>query len=291
LNTWLILGGNGQLGKSVAHELENRDIKYRALGREDADITDQMQIDALFESIRPSMVINAAAWTAVDLAEESYSDAFAVNCDGARTVAIASKKWGARLIHISTDYVFSGELSGPYEVKDATNPKTVYGQSKLCGEKAVVSEYADGSVIVRTAWLYSQYGNNFVKTIIRKAMRNETINVVDDQFGQPTSASDLSNFLVELGRNFPNNEILHGTNSGQCSWFDLAQTIYECVGCDPALVLGIDSSSYPTKAPRPRHSALSHERLSELGIPSMRDWKLAALEEVPHILSTMKTES
>jgi dTDP-4-dehydrorhamnose reductase len=290
LNTWLILGGSGQLGKSVAHELVNRDFEYRAIGRNVADLTNQGQIDALFESVRPSTVINAAAWTAVDLAEENSSDTFAVNCDGARTVAIASKKCGAKLIHISTDYVFSGELSRPYEVGDATNPKSVYGQSKLCGENAVFSEYASGSVIVRTAWLYSQYGNNFVKTMIRKALKNEEINVVDDQFGQPTSATDLSRFLVELGLNFPHNEILHGTNSGRCSWFDLAQTIYACVGLDPALVSRINSDSYPTKAPRPRNSALSHTRSIELGLPLMRDWKLAALEEVPHILSTMKQE-
>lgn len=290
MSTWLILGGNGQLGQSLAQELDVRGIKYHSKSHAEADISDAAQIDALFDSTRPSIVINAAAWTAVDLAEDNHSNAFSVNCDGARVVAISARNVGARLIHISTDYVFSGALTRPYEVDDETIPQTVYGQSKLCGENAVNSAYGNGSVIVRTAWLYSQFGNNFVKTIIRKAMKHEAINVVDDQLGQPTSALDLSRFLIELGKSFPVDGILHGTNSGKCSWFDLAVTIYECVGVDPSLVSAVQSSRYPTKAPRPRNSALSHKRTVELGIPLMREWKQSALEAIPQILSTMKSE-
>ena len=286
LTNWLILGRNGQLGLTLANNLKESNIEFFAVGRDECDVTDLPSLLGLVEEIHPGVIVNAAAWTAVDLAEDRVLEAFAANSDGARNAAIAARACQARLIHVSTDYVFAGDLDRPYEVDDVAIPKTVYGQSKLSGELAVTEEYYENSVIVRTAWLYSEYGSNFVKTVMRKALNHEAMKVVCDQFGQPTSAADLASHIVDLGVQHSCTGVLHGTNSGVSTWYDLAVSIYEMLDRDSTLVSSVSSDAFPTKAIRPRNSVLSHQRTASLGIPLMKDWRIALSEALPVIFDT-----
>ena len=214
---WLILGANGQLGKSLQTVLTTNDISFTAIDRQTLDITDRDACSKLFNSLSPEVVVNCAAWTAVDLAEDNETEAFRINCDATRNIAIAAREIHAINVHISTDYVFSGVADTPYDVDSPTAPVSVYGNSKLCGEVAISEEYPDRSYIVRTAWLYSPHGGNFVKTMIRKARSASAVRVVCDQLGQPTLAADLAQHIVDLVISHAPFGIFHGTNSGVAS--------------------------------------------------------------------------
>jgi dTDP-4-dehydrorhamnose reductase len=272
---WLILGGNGQLGQSLQLVLGQQKIPYTVAGRDTLDIGNLSDCRRFINEQRPEVVVNCAAWTAVDLAEDNEAQAFLINSDGARNVAIACREVNAVLVHVSTDYVFSGIATEPYEVDYPTAPVSVYGKSKLGGEQAVATEYAEGSYIVRTAWLYSQFGSNFVKTMIRKGLSSSPVRVVSDQLGQPTLATDLAEHIVNIVTNNAPFGIFHGTNAGQGSWYELTREIYSLLGVDQSLVTPVPTSEYPTKAIRPQYSVLSHAHTAALHIPQMRDWKSA----------------
>jgi dTDP-4-dehydrorhamnose reductase len=289
--TWLILGSSGQLGIAVSQELGERVSDFRAWSRRDLNVTQGPIVEAFVAQLSPRLIVNCAAWTDVDRAESNEIAASRVNSDGAENIAVAAKECGARFIHISTDYVFSGEGASPWEVDDVIVPKSAYGRTKAEGEARVVKSYPDNSFIVRTAWLYSPWGKNFAKTLTRLAIKGEgEVKVVNDQFGQPTSAIDLAKQLVELGLSDAPVGIYHGTNSGQATWFEFAQEIFKLAGADARRIVPIPSSEYPRPAKRPTNSVLSHKAWAKTSIEPMRDWRIALAEAMPSIISTVEAE-
>ena len=287
---WLVLGGSGQLGQSLKEVLAQSGIEHIVVGRNEVDITHQSNVESFLKTTQPTVVVNCAAWTAVDAAEDHVAEANIINNVGTRHIAIASRKNNARLFHVSTDYVFPGTSNKPYAEHDATGPVSVYGKSKLAGEQAIQNEHPENSLIIRTAWLYSQYQANFVKTMVRKALQTAPVRVVSDQLGQPTLATDLARHMIMLANHPTANGIFHGTNSGSTSWFGLTLAIYRALGVDEALVTPVPSSEYPTKATRPSNSVLSHQRTIDLGIPEMQNWEDALKIALPEITSTIENE-
>jgi len=279
--TWLVLGGNGQLGNALSVVLDARGVDFRAWGSSDLDIRSSSRTKELIEALKPSVVINAAAWTDVDGAESDPGGAYAVNAKGAHNLAQASKAIGAVFAHVSTDYVFSGVGSVPWKESDLRNPVSVYGTTKAAGEVAVLTEYPEQSYVFRTAWLYSEWGNNFAKTMARLALKSDgEVKVVDDQIGQPTSATDLADQIVmSIEARLPFG-IYHATNCGQASWFEFAQEIFRLsgYGVSSERVKRIDSTSIVRPAKRPTFSVLGHDAWTAVGangisIGPMRDWK------------------
>ena len=289
--TWLITGGTGQLGIALSRELASRGILFEAHGSQDLDITKGRIVRDLTADLSPLVIINCAAWTDVDGAEKNEFEALRVNGDGADNVAQAAKKCGAKLIHASTDYVFSGESKSPWQISSEVNPQSAYGRTKAAGEKHVLAAYPENSIIVRTAWLYSPWGKNFAKTMTQLAINGDSdVQVVDDQIGQPTSATDLAKQLIELGLSSSPAGIYHGTNSGEATWFEFAQAIFELAGGDLKRVVPVSSNEYPRAAKRPQYSVLSHKEWARTTIEPMRDWRIALEEAMPAIISVVKAE-
>jgi dTDP-4-dehydrorhamnose reductase len=288
---WLITGGSGQLGIAVSEELDSRGLIFTALSSSDLDITDGKVIADFIATNSPSVIVNCAAWTDVDGAESNEESASKVNGQGPENLAVAAAKIGVRLIHVSTDYVFSGESQKPFEIDDQIDPQSAYGRTKADGEKKVLTTYPENSYVVRTAWLYSAKGKNFAKTMTRLALNGDgEVRVVNDQIGQPTSAVDLAKQIVDLGLGVAPAGIYHGTNGGQASWFYFAQEIFSLAGADINRVVPVSSNEYPRPAKRPSYSVLSHEEWSKTSIAPLRDWKIALASVMPAIISTMKTE-
>lgn len=269
----LITGSNGQLGSELVDLYASRGDVVRGLDIPDIDITSQDSIAQAFLEFPPDVVINCAAWTAVDAAEEHEAAALAVNGIGPDLVARACAAIGAWMVQISTDYVFSGDASSPYDEDAAPNPQSAYGRTKLVGEEAVRDALPDAHYIVRTAWLYGHRGQNFVKTMLRLEGERETIDVVDDQVGQPTYARDLAaQIALLIDARLPAGNF-HATNAGQVSWFGFTQEIFRLIGADPARVVAVTSEQFVRPAPRPAYSVLGHRKWEEFGIPMMRPWQ------------------
>ena len=265
----LITGANGQLGnclRDLAKEYQDKYLFYYTDVAE-LDITDSAAIDQYVVDHRIDIILNAAAYTAVDKAEDDEANAYRINCEAVRNLAMATKKHGLFLVHISTDYVFAGDASAPYEETDTPAPKSVYGASKLAGER-VVLESGCRAVIIRTSWLYSEYGHNFVKTMLRLGSEREVVKVVNDQVGGPTYAGDLARVVMSMLEHQPETgtEIYHFANEGVCSWFDLAKTVMEMGGLE-CRVEPISTSEYPAKARRPASSSFNLRKIkSTLGV-------------------------
>jgi dTDP-4-dehydrorhamnose reductase len=288
---WLITGGNGQLGIALAQELDYRGIDCKTFGSKDMDIRNSAVVKDIVLKFSPEVIINCAAWTDVDGAESNELLAFSVNSEGAENVAKSSKLGHSKLLHISTDYVFSGVNQKPWLVADDVNPQSAYGRTKAEGEDRVLAAYPENSFVVRTAWLYSPWGKNFAKTMTRIAMNDfGEARVVNDQVGQPTSAKDLAKQIVELGLSISPPGIYHATNLGQGTWFEFAQEIFKLAGADKNRVVPVSSSEYPRSAKRPAYSVLSHDGWAKTNIPSMRDWRIALAEAMPSIISVVKAE-
>ena len=272
----LVTGANGQLGSELV-ALYSARPEDQVLGVDlpDVDLTSESSVAAVFDSFSPDVVINCAAWTAVDAAEENEAGALAVNGEGPRVLAKACRASGAWLVQISTDYVFSGEATSPYAEDATPDPRSAYGRPKLAGEVAVREELTDAHYIVRTAWLYGHQGNNFVKTMLRLEKERETIDVVDDQVGQPTYAADLASQIVALLDLRPAAGTFHGTNSGEVSWHGLTQEIFRLIGADPARVIAVTSEQFVRPAPRPAYSVLGHDHWTAVGLAPMRAWQEA----------------
>jgi dTDP-4-dehydrorhamnose reductase len=289
--TWLIAGGSGQLGIAVSQELGERGLLFNAWSSKDLNITQGPIVRDVVSELSPKVIINCAAWTDVDGAEINELEASRVNVDGAENLALAAKNCGAKLIHVSTDYVFSGVSESPWQTGDVINPQSAYGRTKADGEGRVLRAYPENSTIVRTAWLYSPWGKNFAKTMTRLAINGESeVRVVSDQKGQPTSATDLAKQLVELGLSNSPAGIYHGTNSGQGTWFEFAQEIFNLTGADTNRVVPVSSSEYPRPAKRPSYSVLSHDEWTKTTVQPMRDWRIALEEAMPAIISAVKAE-
>ena len=289
--TWLITCSSGQLGIAVSQELGERGILFNAWGSQDLDITQRPIVRDIIAKLSPKVIINCAAWTDVDGAESSELSASRVNSDGAENVALAAKEIDAKLIHISTDYVFSGQSESPWKVDDEINPQSAYGRTKAEGERRVQAGCPEHASIVRTAWLYSPWGKNFAKTMTKLAIKGDgEVRVVNDQVGQPTSAMDLAQQLVELGLSTSPVGIYHGTNSGQATWFEFAQEIFKLAGAEVSRVVPVSSSEYPRPAKRPAYSVLSHAAWAKTSVKPMIDWRISLSEAMPAIISAVKVE-
>ena len=272
----LVTGGNGQLGSALVDLLSARTADV-VLGIDlpDIDITAPDSVREVFAQFAPDVVINCAAWTAVDAAEDHEADALKVNGDGPRVLAEACKAAGAWLVQISTDYVFAGDANTPYAEDARPDPKTAYGRTKLAGEIAVQDVLPGAHYLVRTAWLYGLQGNNFVKTMLELESVRDNVSVVDDQRGQPTYAGDLAEQILLLLDARPPAGIFHATNSGATTWFELTRAIYENIGADPQRVLATDSASFVRPAPRPAYSVLGQDKWKSVGLTPMREWRAA----------------
>ena len=277
MTRYLITGASGMLGRDLQAALAGRE--FTALGRADLDVTD---LHAVTDAARGhDVIINAAAYTQVDDAETNEDAAFAVNAVGPRNLATAAAAHGARLVQVSTDYVFNGSATSPYQESTPVDPISAYGRTKAAGETFVLAENPAGSFIVRTAWLYGAHGPNFAKTMVRLAGSHDTVSVVNDQLGQPTWTGDLAAQIVTLLDSEAPAGIYHGTNSGIASWFDFARAIFEAAGLDPERVTPTDSSTFVRPAPRPSYSVLGHDAWLAAGLEPMRDWR-EALTEAAH---------
>jgi dTDP-4-dehydrorhamnose reductase len=286
---WLILGGDGQLGRAMSVELAKNKAEYISLGRLQLDITNQQAIESIFEKNLPDVVLNAAAWTNVDSAETSEDEARLINAYGPQLLAEACSKINAKLVHISTDYVFSGISDIPWSENSEVAPVSAYGRTKAAGERAVSETYPNSSYIVRTAWLYSPWGKNFVKTLIKLALTGSgNVEVVSDQIGQPTSAVDLVRQIRLMVIENVSPGIYHGTNSGQASWFELAQEIFKLAEEDSGRVLAVNSTYFSRPAKRPAYSVLGGNHWMEEGLSPMRTWKEALAEAFPEIVLAIK---
>jgi dTDP-4-dehydrorhamnose reductase len=274
MNRWLVTGAGGMLGQDMVTCLERDGEPVLALTRADLDITDRAAVTAAFLGCRPDIVVNCAAWTAVDEAEAHEDEAFGVNGRGARLVAAACAGSGARLIHISTDYVFAGDARRPYTEHDRCGPRTAYGRTKLAGERAVTELLPGSGYIVRTAWLYGAHGPNFVRTMIGLERRREMVDVVDDQHGQPTWTMDVAGQVIALGRSRAPAGVYHATSSGETTWFGFAREIFRLLGADAARVRPVTSGAYPRPAPRPAYSVLGHGAWANAGIKPIPGWRL-----------------
>ena len=284
---WLIVGG-GQLAKSLEAELTTNNIAFVSLTHSQLDISDKNQVNDVLLGERPNVVVNGAAWTNVDLAETHEAEARIVNALGPEFLAQASMQIESSFVQISTDYVFSGLSRTPWRENAVTAPKSAYGRTKAEGEYRVLKAYPQGTKVLRTAWLYSQYGKNFVKTIAKVALEeSRTVEVVSDQIGQPTSAYDLASHIRLLVEANAQPGIYHGTNAGSASWFDLAQFVFNFCGADPERVKPCNTINEERIAIRPHYSVLGHEKWLEEGLMPMRDWRIALKDALPTIISEL----
>lgn len=288
---WLVTGASGQLGLALQEELTQRGIDFVGANSSELDITKPLIVNQMVDSIKPSVIINAAAWTDVDGAESNETAAYSVNALGPQNLANAASKAGERLVQISTDYVFSGDASSPWSEKAPHNPQSVYGSTKSEGESFVLTTLPSNSYVIRTAWLYSSVGKNFAKTMTNLALNQKgKVRVVNDQIGQPTFAGDLAKQIVELVLSEAPAGIYHGTNSGQATWFEFAQQIFRLAGADVSRIIPVSTSEFPRPAKRPAYSVLSHDTWAGTSVPEMKNWKIALEEAMSAIISAVKAE-
>ena len=260
----IITGGNGQLGMSLRELLESReDIDATFIDIEDLDLTNRNDVCQYFKKYQCDILVNCAAYTAVDKAESEIDKAESVNIKAVRNIAEAAVDNSFKIIHISTDYVFDGEKESAYEETDIPNPKTIYGKTKLEGEKILLSILPE-AIIIRTAWLYSLYGKNFFLTMKGKAMRRETARVVDDQIGSPTNAEDLACTIIQIiySKDWKPG-IFHFSNLGETTWFDFTREIYKLYGADENLISPIKTSELNSPAQRPKYSILDKTKIKK----------------------------
>ena len=266
----MITGANGQLGQELVQQFNQTQFSIYAFTKNDLDITDEEKVQKVVEEIQPDVIINAAAYTKVDLAETEEDLAYNINGFAQRNLAVAAEKVGAKICYVSTDYVFDGTATIPYKEYDACNPLGVYGKSKYVGEQ-LTQTLSSKYFIVRTSWVYGEYGSNFVKTMLRLAENRDELGVVHDQVGSPTYTVDLAEFIIQLVQT-EKYGIYHCTNSGTCSWYEFAQAIFEESGLH-IQVNPLTSEQYPTPAARPHYSVLDNMALKINGFSPMRHWR------------------
>ena len=270
----LVTGCNGQLGKAIQKEYESETAELILTDVADLDITDNAQVLQFVREHKPQVIMNCAAHTAVDLCEEQWDLAYRINAIGPRNLAIAATQTGAKLMHISTDYVFSGDGDHPYTEFDPVGPNSAYGKTKLEGER-FVQQFAKNYFIIRTAWLYGD-GKNFVKTMLKLSETRDNVSVVKDQFGSPTSAKELAKMMHHLEPT-ENYGLFHGTCEGSCSWADFADEIFRLAGL-PTKVNHITTEEYGSATRRPAYSVLDNYMLRLTTDFRMADWQDAIRE-------------
>ena len=273
MTRWLVTGAGGQLGSDLVSVLTDSGDEVVGFTRADLDIADERAVRRAVDEVWPDVVVNAAAYTRVDDAETHEDDAYRVNATGPGVLAIATAG-RARLLHVSTDYVFDGTGSSPYAEDAPAAPRSAYGRTKLAGERAAFSVHPD-VYVVRTAWVYGATGGNFVKTMASLESTRETVSVVDDQRGSPTWSRDLAIALATLGRSGAAPGVYHVTGSGETTWYGLARAVFEELGADPERVLPTTSDAFPRPAPRPAYSVLGTQRWRAAGMPALPDWRAA----------------
>jgi len=281
MTRWLVTGARGLLGRELVARLEGEGEPVTGLAHHELDVTDAAAAVRAVRGHRADVVVNCAAWTAVDEAEDRENAAGRVNGLGPLHLANACAAGRARLIQVSTDYVFSGTAGRPYPERGATGPRTAYGRTKLAGERAVLRVLPAAGLVVRTAWLYGAHGPNFVRTMIGLERGGQSVPVVADQRGQPTWTADVAGQILALVRSGAPAGIYHATSSGEATWFDLAAEVFRLLGADPARVRPVPSAGYPRRAPRPAYSVLGHAAWAGLGIPAIGDWRLRLREALP----------
>ena len=270
----LVTGANGQLGKSIKSlvEPQKKSYSFVFVTRDQLDLSSPSNIQNYFDTHKFDLIINCAAYTAVDKAESYQEEADMINHIAVKKIAEIAKSNNIKLIHISTDFVFDGLKHKPYSESDACSPLNIYGKTKLEGENAILSIMKFNAIIIRTSWLYSEFGNNFVSTIIKLAQKNNNLNIVSDQMGTPTYAKDLGQAILNIIKNEKFNEpnrvteIYHYSNEGECSWYDFAKEVINISGIK-CTISSINSEDYPTAAIRPRNTIMSKEKISnEFGL-------------------------
>ncbi|HFI0142927.1 TPA: dTDP-4-dehydrorhamnose reductase [Streptococcus suis] len=267
---FMVTGVNGQLGYDVMMQLKEMNFDVIAPRRDEFDLTNKDQVEKYMIKEKPDVIIHCAAYTTVDKAEDEKDLCYLVNVEGTRVVVEAAKEINARVVYISTDYVFDGLGQAPHAEENETNPVNYYGYSKEQGEK-IVRELIDKHFIVRTSWVYGSNGNNFVRTMLKLAESRNEINVVSDQIGAPTYSKDLADFIINL---VMTNQygIYHGVNEGYCSWYEFAKTIFEKSGIEMK-INPISTKEYPTKAARSLNSKLSKRNTDKAGINRLPHWE------------------
>ena len=280
----LVIGKNGQVGQSIQNLVNKTsnsnlsDYGFVFVGRDELDLSKASNIQAYFEKNKFDVVINCAAFTDVEKAEVDENDASLINHIAVKEVATIAKKNNMKLIHISTDFVFDGDKREPYIESDKTSPVNIYGKTKLAGEFAAISIMKFNAVVLRSSWIYSEFGNNFVDTIIKNATLKGQLNIISDQFGTPTYANDLAQIIIDIlikdkfnEREMPS-EIFHYSNEGECSWFDFAKEIVDILQIDCNLS-PITSDDYSQLAKRPKYTVLSKTKISEEFDLNINYWK------------------
>ena len=284
--TWLVLGANGQLGQELINLLKTRNIEAIGTDQKEIDFAKPNEISEKLKKLNPSHIVNCGAYTQVDKAEQEPELANLINAQAVGEIAKFASEGQIPFVHISTDYVFDGTATSPYLENEKVNPKSVYGSSKALGEKETV-ENNSSAYILRTAWVYGEYGNNFPKVIAKKLKNNEELNVVNDQIGSPTWTFDLASAIVEVLEKKPEPGIYHVTNSESCSWFEFAQEIARSINADVNLVKPTDSKSFVRPAVRPKYSVLSNIKWKNAGLTPLRSWKAAWDKAAPTVLSNL----
>lgn len=279
----LVTGLHGQLGQEVTRQFQDK-YELALFNRSSLDIRDFNAVESLIFDTEPDVVINAAAYTNVEKAEEDSATAFRVNAIGAQNLALACKKVGSKFVHISTDYIFDGSKTEPYEEFDAPNPLSVYGKSKWWGEK-LIEQVGGKYFILRTSWLYGD-GPNFVRTMLRLAAERDKLTVVADQYGTPTSTKDLV-WVIEKLMATDFYGVYHASNNGSCTWYEFAQEIFKLAGKE-VIVEPVSTDSYPVKAKRPQHSVLENRMLKLRGLDVMRPWEDALRDYIENDIKLAK---
>ena len=277
MKTILVTGANGQLGNSIRRLAAGYpQYAFVFTDVDTLDICDAQAVNAFVKEKQVDYIINCAAYTAVDKAEDDEALCLRINRDAVRNLGEAARMAGARVIHVSTDYVFDGTSCKPYRENDQTCPVSAYGRSKLAGEEALLAVCKD-SVVIRTAWLYSPFGNNFVKTMLRLGKEKEKLTVVFDQVGTPTYAADLAAAMLSVIENAEKGSfqsgVYHYSNEGVCSWYDFTVKIHQLAGITDCKVLPVGSDSYPTKARRPHYSVLDKSKIKDVYQLEIPHWE------------------
>lgn len=279
--TWMVIGAKGMLGQDLMAQLAKAGIEGIGTDKDDIDITNVESVATIADV---DVIVNAAAYTAVDAAEDDEATAFTVNAVGPQLLARRAKEIGARLVHISTDYVFDGAGTSPYPADGPMAPKSAYGRTKAAGEWAVRAA-TDNYLILRTAWLYGAGGGCFPKTMARLVTERDSLAVVTDEIGQPTWTVDLADLIIRLVLADVPSGTYHGTSSGETSWHGFTQQIVASIGKDPAMVGETTAAAFNRPAPRPSYSVLGHDELRQVGITPIGDWSERWAEAAPVVVA------